>query len=238
MMSIQVDSNPLMLYPPFWRHENVRYWYTGADEQQMGQVAAQLQLPPFAKIAGPVRNASGSMVYAYKIPMDNPTAWVASTMVKAPRETALSTVLDRRFDPRTVAIADTSFREAPAVQLQTLPPPAATRVATTSYAPGAIDLKLDQPAVQGQALVVSENYFPGWQATVNGTPAPTGIMNYNLIGVVLPPGATSVELRFTDAAYLKGKRLTLVALVIAAAWLVAGLALDRRGNRAPAAVPA
>ena len=104
--------------------------------------------------------------------------------------------------------------------------------------PGAISLELDKPATQGQALVVSENYFPGWQATVNGTPAPTGIMNYNLIGVVLPQGAKSVELRFTDAAYLKGKRLTLVALVIAAAWLVAGLALDRRTARPSAAVPA
>jgi hypothetical protein len=238
MMSLQIDSTAISLYPPFWRHENVRYWYTGADEQQMGQIAAQLQLPPFTKIAGPVRNASGSMVYAYRIPMDNPTAWVASSIVKAPRETALSTVLDRRFDPRTVAIADTSFTEAPAAELQTLPAPAATHVATTSYAPGAISLELDKPATQGQALVVSENYFPGWQATVNGTPAPTGIMNYNLIGVVLPQGAKSVELRFTDAAYLKGKRLTLVALVIAAAWLVAGLALDRRTARPSAAVPA
>jgi len=103
------------------------------------------------------------------------------------------------------------------------------RATVSSYAPGAIDVKLDQPATEGQTLVVSENYFPGWHATVNGKSTPTGLTNYNLIGVPLAAGATTIELRFTDAAYIKGRIVTIVVLAIALAWLAAALVLDRRG---------
>jgi hypothetical protein len=229
MLSLTIDSVPVSDTPMFWRHENVQYVYTGADEATMTQVAAQLKAPPFVKIAGPVRNAAGSMVYAYRMSTDNPPAWVATTAVRAPRETALATVLNARFDPHTVAIVDSTFGGIAAHDIQAVPTPAAVRASVTTYAPGAIDIKLDQPATAGQTLVVSENYFPGWHATVNGKPAATGLTNYNLIGVPLAAGATSVELRFTDAAYIKGRLLTLVVLVIALAWLAGALVIDRRG---------
>jgi uncharacterized membrane protein YfhO len=91
-----------------------------------------------------------------------------------------------------------------------------------------IDLSLDQPSTAGQALVVSENYFPGWHAKVDGKVAAVALMNYNLIGVALPPGARSIQLRFDDAAYEKGKGVTLVALVLAVVLWVAGAVVDRR----------
>jgi hypothetical protein len=236
MLGLSIDSIPVKLNPVFWRHENVRYIYTGADEATMGSIAAQLRVAPFTKLAGPVRNAAGSMVYAYRMGVDNPPAWVASTVVSAPADAALGTVLNARYDPHTVAIADSTFRGAEAKQIETLPAPATAKATVTSYAPGAIDIKLDQPAAAGQALVVSENYFPGWQATVNGKPAPTGLTNYNLIGVQLPAGATSVELRFTDAAYVKGRVMTLVVLAIALVWLAIAIVADRRDRpTAPAA---
>jgi hypothetical protein len=179
-------------------------------------------------LAGPVRDAAGSMVYSYKLPVQNPFGWVASAIVKAGQDQALATVLDARFEPTRVAIVDTSAHDVPAVQLQTLPAPAVSRVRVTSYAPGAIDLSLDQPTAAGQALVVSENYFPGWQATVDGKSAPVGRMNYNLIGVALPQGARNIQLRFDDAAYEKGKGVTLIALVLAVVLWVAGAVVDRR----------
>ncbi|HEY4305908.1 MAG TPA: YfhO family protein [Gemmatimonadaceae bacterium] len=236
MVGLSIDSLDVRWTPPFWRHENVQYVYTGADEPTMAQLATHFSLPPFVKLAGPVRNTAGSMVYAYKIPVDNPPAWVASTVVSAPPEAALATVLNARFDARTVAIADSSFHGISTQQITAAPAPSTVRASVMSYTPGAIDVKLDQPATAGQALLVSENYFPGWQATVNGKPATTGLTNYNLIGVPLTAGATTIELRFTDAAYIKGRRVTLVVLVIALAWLALALVTDRRGS--PQVVPA
>ena len=237
LLSITIDSESVTYSPRFWRHENIRYWYTGADEPTMAQVAKHFGTGDFTRLAGPVRDASGSMVYAYKVPMDNPPAWVASAIVKAPQEQALGTVLDPRYDPRTIAIADTSARDVTPAQLQAVPAAASVTASVTSYAPGAIDIRLSQPATAGQALVMSENYYPGWTATVDGKAVPTALMNYNLIGVPLPAGASAVQLRFTDAAYLKGKRVTVFAMLIAIAGLVAAVVVDRRRVE-PQVVPA
>jgi uncharacterized membrane protein YfhO len=102
----------------------------------------------------------------------------------------------------------------------------------TASTDGAYDIALDKPATAGSALLVSENYFPGWNATVDGKPAPVVRANYNLIGVPLPAGAKTVQLRFRDAAYEKGKVLTLVALAAAVIVLVGGIALARRRTTA------
>jgi uncharacterized membrane protein YfhO len=77
---------------------------------------------------------------------------------------------------------------------------------------------------------VSENYYPGWQATVNGRDAKVGRADYTLIGVELPEGAQTVELRFDSAAYHTGKTITLVALLIAVVWWLAGAFADRRSR--------
>ena len=47
-------------------------------------------------------------------------------------------------------------------------------------------------------------------------------------GVALPAGARTVQLKFTDAAYEKGKILTLVCITAALVLLVAGVVADRR----------
>lgn len=231
---VMPDSLPVIYTPQFWRHENVRYWYTVVDDSSMMKLAARFRSPPFTRIAGPVRDVAGSMVYAYKLPQPNPAAWVAAAIVKAPQDQALGAVLDSSFNPATIAVVDTSAKDFPSVQLQALPAPASNAATVKSFAAGAIDVTLDQPATTGQALVVSENYFPGWHATVDGKAAPLALTNYNLIGVALPQGAKTISLRFLDAAYEKGKVVTVVTLAFAVLAWVSGLVIDRR-RPAPAA---
>jgi hypothetical protein len=184
-------------------------------------------------LAGPVRDAAGSMVYAYRLPGDMSPAWVASAMVKASEEQALGTILDPRFDPKRVAIVDSSAKDVQAQTLQGLPEPSAARATVTATTDQSYDISIAPPATAGSALVVSENYYPGWQATVDGKSVPVARTNFNLIGVPLPAGARTVQLRFEDAAYQKGKLLTLVALALAlVAWIVGGIVETRRRPRA------
>ncbi|MEO7086933.1 MAG: hypothetical protein ABI442_03665, partial [Gemmatimonadaceae bacterium] len=230
------DSNSTPLLPQFWRHENVRYMYTGLDPSTMSRLDSTLKLDGhITTIAGPVRDAAGSMVYSYELPGDNPTAWVATSMAKAGDDQAFATILDPRFDPARVAIFDSSATvTAPA--LQGLPEPAAQHATVTAAPAGAYDISLDQPSTAGEALVVSDNYFPGWQATVNGAPAVVARTDFNLIGVVLPAGAKTVQLRFVDAAYERGKVFTWAAILLAIVMLAGGFVADRRnrGTTAPA----
>jgi hypothetical protein len=167
------------------------------------------------------------MVYLYRLPGDNPAAWVASAMVKGSDEQALATVLDQRFDPSRAAIIDTGSN-IQAADLATPPAAASVKATVTRMDPGAIDVRLDAPAPTGSALVVSENFYPGWHATVDGREAQTARANYNLIGVALPAGARQIQLRFADEAYPTGRAISLVALMIALAAVVGGIILDRR----------
>lgn len=229
LMTLRVsEAAPSFMTPQFWRHENVQYWYTTVPDSLMPQVSAQLQMPTSPlKLVGPVRNARGSTVYLYRLPGANPAAWVASVMVKGTDEQALATVMDPRFDPTRAAILDNASA-IPAAQPTTAPAPAGVQATVTRLEPGRIDVLLDKPAPEGSALVVSENFYPGWRATAEGRELPLARANFNLIGAALPAGARRVELRFSDAQYATGKLITLVCIVLALLAIAAGAFVERR----------
>jgi hypothetical protein len=230
---MEADSSRMALRPTLWRHENVRYIYTDADDAMMTQASAQMGLQPFTKLAGPARNAGGSMVYAFKIAAANPAAWVAGVAVNAPPDQVLPTVLDPRFDPTRAALVDTGSK------IPGGPPTAAVSGTSVTahvaqYEPGHIGIALSGPSPDGAVLVVSENYYPGWTATASTKTLPISRVNYNLIGVGLPAGTQRVDLTFREPLYTMGKLLTFIALIVAIAAATGGLILDRR--RAPSTV--
>ncbi|HET7189761.1 MAG TPA: hypothetical protein VFI52_16530 [Gemmatimonadaceae bacterium] len=206
--------------PMFWRHENARYLYTN---RPVGDSSVKL-------LIGPVRNSAGSTVYLYRLPGDNPFAWVAPAATKAPDQDAQAAVLDPRFDPLRIAVFDTGAAMQPP-PVTKLPERLPLTTMTTAYGPGHASIALSAPAPAGAALVVSENYFPGWTAAVDGRSAPVYRADFNLIGVPLPAGARSVELAFHDAAVSTGKAVTLAALLLAVVGLAVGLVTDRRRPR-------
>jgi hypothetical protein len=233
---LALDSGQVKMSPTFWRHENVRYFYTDADEASLAQAATQMGIPPFVKLAGPVRNAAGSMVYAYRIGMPNPYAWVAGGAVRAQPEQVLPTVLNPRFEPTLAAIVDTgaSLPVKDASQLA----PTTARATVKSYAPGRLSIELTGAPTDGAVLVLSENFYPGWQASSGGAALPLSRVNYNLIGVGLTPATRQVEVTFSDPSYARGKLITLVALLVAAVLLIVGVVSDRRRPLVPAATAA
>ncbi|MBU6366260.1 MAG: YfhO family protein [Gemmatimonadetes bacterium] len=208
--------------PNFWALTNARYFYTNASS---------LPFQGAKLVAGPVRNAAGSMTYLFQLPGANPAAWVTPLAVKLDDQQAKATVLNPLFDVRRVAIFDSGSTVAAQPVPAQLPEPVAIGVRFTRYAPGAIDLTLDAPAPDGSALVVSENYYPGWRATVDGKPVPVARADYVLTGVPLPAGARTVSLRFDSAPFRLGGQLSVAALVVALAWLAVGRWRDQRDAR-------
>jgi uncharacterized membrane protein YfhO len=61
-------------------------------------------------------------------------------------------------------------------------------------------------------LVVSENWYPDWAATVDGKPAATLRAQYSLLSVALPPGAREVVLEVRSTAYQRGRMISLASL--------------------------
>jgi hypothetical protein len=211
---------PAFITPMFWRHENTRYLYTN---RPVSDTALKL-------LTGPVRNSAGSTVYLYRLPGDNPYAWLAPAITRAPDADAQAAILDPRFDPQRIAVFDSAAPvQTPPVKV--LPERLPLTTTTSDYGPGKATIALSGPAPAGSALVVSENYFPGWHASVDGRDVPVHRADFNLIGVPLPAGARTVQLSFHDAAISTGKAITIVAALLALAALAAGLAADWRRAR-------
>lgn len=205
--------------PNFWRLINMRYVLTNSPDN--------IGLRELKQVAGPVRDAAGSDLYLHEIPIETSYAWVTPAIVEADEETVLATVLDPRFDVRRVAVFDTSAA-VQGTELTSLPEPLSLKANVTRYAPGAVSIELDGPAPAGSALMISENWYPGWRAQVDGTPVPVGKAAVSLMGIALPAGARSVELTFTNPAYETGKTVTWAAVAFALLLLGAGYLNDRR----------
>ena len=210
--------NRILGNPNFARLGNMKYVLTNLDS---------LPIPGYTRLVGPTKDSEGSTLYLFGVPGDNPPAWVAPVIVKAPDDAVLATVLDPRFDPATAALFDTSA-QVNAVQVKQLPAPLDLHAAVTRYDPGHITVHLDKPAPAGSALMVSENYYPGWRATVDGKAATIGRADFTLIGVELPAGARDVELTYGSATYERGRAITIVALLVAIVAVIAGVVLERR----------
>ncbi len=75
-----------------------------------------------------------------------------------------------------------------------------------------VEARLEAPGL----LVVSEGYYPGWRATVDGEAAPIVRTNVMMRGVVLPAGRHEVRFEFRSGAIRAGFALSVLGLVVLA----------------------
>jgi len=181
-----------------------------------------IPVPGARRVVGPIKDAAGSTVSLFQLPGEHPFAWVTPVMIKYPDAAVEQAFRANNFPVHSVAIFDTSSKIT-AANVSTIPGPLRMTTHVDSYAPGHIALTLSAPAPEGSALVVSENYYPGWHATVDGKPAAAERADLTLIGVPLPAGATKVELNFSSDTYKKGKEITLAAIALAVLASLGGL---------------
>ena len=74
------------------------------------------------------------------------------------------------------------------------PPPTVTAAAVRDYT--ATHMVFDVQAPEAGYLVVSEVWYPGWIATVNGVTTPVEPVNGALRAVAVPAGASIVEMSY------------------------------------------
>ncbi len=196
-------------------------------------IAGEVELPGFSKVTGPVSFASldGRRALAgYLYRRDEPVPWVrvVPSAVKVPEAQIIPTVVDPRFPagqvalfPDTASITGASAPDA----LAEATPVAAT---LTAWDAGRMTITLDGAAARPSYLLVAENWAPGWEATIDGTPAPTHRANHALLSVELPAGAQVVELRYHTPGYGAGKLITVVSLLGSLVLVGAGFVTGRR----------
>ena len=163
----------------------------------------------------------------YENPDPLPRAWlVPAAQVLQDEEAVLTAITQPSFEPlHTVVLAQHHDSPSiPAATDESIPPSTSESVSVLAYSPNEIILAADTE--RPGYLVLSEVWFPGWLATVNGEFAPLWRANYTLRALAVPSGELDVRLWYAPESWRRGLFLFSVGIL-----LLVGLALWRTLGR-------
>jgi hypothetical protein len=130
------------------------------------------------------------------------------------------------FDPsQTVVVAEDKGnvgRSADENSPSVFPSPHPSIIA---YSPEQVVIDVNAP--QAGYLVLTDAYYPGWTATVDGQPVEIERADIMFRAVKVPLGSHRVEFRYQPSSFLFGLLISIgTAVILAAVWLIA-----RRRNK-------
>jgi hypothetical protein len=158
-----------------------------------------------------------------------PRAWLVAEAASVDGEEALKMIRGesgREFDPRRTALLEVAPDEMP--RLPGGEPPGEARI--VAYGPSSLIVETD--ARSDALLVLSEIYYPGWEAAVDGRRAPIHLTNFLLRSVHVPAGRHRVEMSYRAPAARNGAIISALTLA-----LLVALAAARRRRPRQAAAP-
>jgi hypothetical protein len=136
-----------------------------------------------------------------------PRAWVAAqTRPVSDLSEALSVIHSPGFDAHQTALVGVN---------PDCPDGTGGAARITRFTPDAVTVETEGSG----ALVLSETWYPGWRATLDGRPAPVFPVDGVLRGVCVPDGAHVVAFRFDPPLVRWGLGVTAASLVIVLALL-------------------
>ncbi len=210
-------------YVRFWDLLAIRYVITPVRGRNDS-------IPGYKRILDSVPTASGGRANLFERVTPQKYARVVSGAIKAQDSSQVVPLLrDTRLDFDRLLIFTPDQRVTPAA-LRAMPPPSPAQATVTAWQPGQMTIALDPAPPAPSYVLVSENWYPDWGATVDGAPAQVLRGNNTFLTVPVPAGAKHVELVFRSPAYQKGKLLSILSLVVLAGLFPAPMALRRRRN--------
>ena len=140
-----------------------------------------------------------------------PRAWLVTQANAVDGEEALRRIRGESaepFDPRETVLLEVRPEELP--QLLGGKIDASSEARLTGYQP--LQLTIETSAPTATVLVVSEIFYPGWKATIDGQPAPIMSADYLLRGIALPAGKHKVEMHYSLPSGYSGVLISIVSL--------------------------
>jgi hypothetical protein len=142
-----------------------------------------------------------------------PRAWLVTTAEEVDGEEALRRIRGEsssQFDPLRTALIEGRSEELAQLRGGVLSPESASRI--VKYEPNRLTIETN--ASMPTVLVVSEVFYPGWEATVDGQRARILLTDYLLRGVALPAGAHKIEMNYRAPAARNGAIITVLTLLL------------------------
>jgi membrane protein YfhO len=148
-----------------------------------------------------------------------PRAWLVTEAEAVDGEEALRRIRGEStqpFDPRRTALLEVNVNELPALPGGVVRPGSTARI--SSYEPNRLVIETNAPTPT--VLVVSEMFYPGWVAIVDGLPVDIKLADYLLRGVALQSGQHRVEMRYTAPAARIGAIISGITLLLLGALFI------------------
>ena len=168
-----------------------------------------------------VYDAPGPLA-VYENPDPLPRAWLVTGARIAPDEEAVLAALQQpTFEPSETVVLIEDDVQSPAAESPRSSMD--TPVSILSYNEN--EIVLAASAERAGYLVLSEVWYPGWRATVNGADAPVLRANYTLRALPVPAGELTIRLRYAPDSWRRGLALSGVGILLLASlclWQVVG----------------
>lgn len=185
-------------------------------------------VPGFHRVLGPVATTPGDTAYLFERDSATRFVRVVPGALKLPEERIIPTLVDSRFPTTAVVLFPDSAAITPKPLEGRLPAPTTVTARVAEWAPGEMTVAIEGADTDPTYLVIGETWYPDWHATVDGAGVPVHRGNFAQLSLELPPGAREVRLWFASPAYVTGKIVSLVSLLLALAAVAVPLARERR----------
>jgi len=160
--------------------------------------------------------------------MAYPRAWVVH---KVAMEASHDAVFHRIDDP-AINLHKVAVIEAPIPQSLG---PASTTVEPVRFRSYEADrILLDVTAESPGLLILSELDYPGWRATVNGTPTEIHKVDGALRGILVPQGESRIAVEYAPLSFYAGAALSLLTFTGVLTAYLLSLRMKFRGSKRPA----
>jgi Bacterial membrane protein YfhO len=146
-----------------------------------------------------------------------PRAWLVPEAVPARPQDILHAIYysklpdGRPFDPAKTALLEGSY----AFQAPSFDPSGKVDIVRLEDT----EIVLQTQSLSDSFLVTSDIYYPGWEATIDGQPAPLYRTDYVLRGISLPAGSHEVRFEYHPQPFYTGMTITLLSLLILVLWV-------------------
>lgn len=154
-----------------------------------------------------------------KLPIENATAngnaWFVTDVVEAANANEEIEILGKINPKHTavVAVADFPFLKAGG----------SGSVRLTSYGP--VEACYEVESEQGGMVVLSEVYYPGWTATIDGEPAEIGRADYVLRAMNIPAGKHEVVMTYAPTSIQTTETIAYASLALLILMLIGALVI-------------
>jgi hypothetical protein len=187
------------------------------------------RIPGYHLALGPVTTGAGQTAFLYEADTAPPYLRVVPAAAKGDTDQIVPTLIDPRIDYSRVVLFDRteSINPLPLTELPALSP---SRATFAHWSPGRMTVALEPAPPQDSYLLIAENWYPDWHATVDGQPAAVLRGDQTLLTVPVKAGSKTVELEFSSRYYARGKFITVGSVLLLILW-AGGAVVRRRAQR-------